>query len=72
MAQEFSTNVNFYSLNVDIQGLNQEAEKLGITKEKIMYLPTFVFFQAGKVHEQHTGVLQKEALIEKTKTVFQL
>lgn len=72
VAAEFNEKVSFYSLNVDTPGLSAEAEKQGINKEKILYLPTFVFFQTGKVQEQQTGVLQKEALIKKVATVFDI
>ncbi len=72
VATEFNGKVTFYSLNVDTPGLSAEAEKLGINKEKILYLPTFVFFQTGKIQEQQTGVLQKEALIKKVATVFDI
>ena len=72
VAGEFNGKVIFYSLNVDTPGLSSEAEKLGINKEKILYLPTFVFFQTGKIQEQQTGVLQKEALIKKVATVFDI
>ncbi len=72
VAGEFNEKVTFYSLNIDTPELSTEAEKLGINKEKILYLPTFVFFQTGKIQEQQTGVLQKEALIKKVATVFDI
>jgi thioredoxin 1 len=70
VAQDFGGKVAFYSVNVDTQGLVDQATALNINKERIEYLPTFVFFQKDKVQEQQTGVIQKEALIEKVKTVF--
>lgn len=72
VAGTFNGTVNFYSVNVDIAGLAQQAETVGITKQKIELLPTFVFFKAGAVQEQHVGVLQKEALTKKIKTAFNL
>ncbi len=70
VAQALTGKVTFYSLNVDNHALTQEAMTLNIPKETIQYLPTFVFFQKGKVQEQQTGVIEKDALIEKVKTMF--
>ncbi len=70
VAQAVGNDIAFYSLDVDNQELNKKAEELGIPKEKIMYLPTVVFFQQGKVHDQVTGAPKKEDLIEKVNSAF--
>ncbi len=72
IAQDCGGKVDFYSVNTDTPGLAEKADALGITKEKIQHLPTFVFFQQGKVREQKVGALSKEELTAKIKTLFSL
>lgn len=72
IANDCGKEVDFYSVNLDTPGLMDEANKLNLVKEPIQYLPTFVFFQAGKVHEQKVGALSKEELTKQIKSVFSL
>jgi thioredoxin 1 len=70
VAKEFEGTVTFYSLDSDNQELMKKAQEAGLSKEPIQYLPTMVFFEKGKVHEQQTGAMPKEELIMKVKTTF--
>ena len=70
VAKEFEGKVTFYSLNCDDQELMKKAQEAGIAKEPVQYLPTLVFLENGKVHEQQTGAMPKEELIAKVKTTF--
>ncbi len=70
VAKEFEGKVTFYSLDCDNQELMKKAQEAGIPKEPVQYLPTVVFFEKGKVHEQQTGAMPKEELIAKVKTTF--
>ncbi len=70
VAKEFEGKVTFYSLNCDKQELTNKAQEVELAKEPIQYLPTIVFFEKGKVHEQQVGAMSKEELIAKVKTTF--
>ena len=71
VAREFNGSVSFYSIDVNNKDLMEKANALKIPKEQIMYLPTLVFLQPGKTHEQITGAPTKEALIDKVKSIFE-
>ncbi len=70
VAQEFEGKVTFYSLDCDNQELMKKAQEAGIPKEPVQYLPTVVFFEKGKVHEQQVGAMPKDELISKVRTTF--
>jgi|GEM_PF-2286980 len=70
VAKEFEGKVTFYSLNCDNQALMEKAQEAGLPKEPVQYLPTIVFFEKDKVHEQQTGAMPKDELIAKVKTTF--
>jgi len=72
VAKEFKGQVTFYSLNVDAPEVMKKAEEEHLGKGSITALPTIVFLQKGKVHEQEIGALPKEKLVEKVKTYFAL
>jgi thioredoxin 1 len=70
VAKEFEGKVTFYSINCDNQEIMKKAQEAGIPKEPVQYLPTLVFLEKGKVHEQVTGALPQEELVSKVKTTF--
>ncbi len=65
LAGEFEGTIRMGKLNVDNNP--QMAAKYGIVG-----IPTLLFFNKGKVVDQHTGLLSKEALKKKISAVFNL
>lgn len=70
VAKEFTGKVTFYSINCDNQEIMKKAQEAELSKEPVQYLPTLVFLEKGKVHEQVTGAMPEEELVAKVKTTF--
>lgn len=72
IAQHFVGKVDFYSINLENHEVVQEAEKEGINKDPIEAIPTFVFLQNGKVHDQTRGFPGQEKFENMIKEKFGL
>lgn len=70
VAKEFKGKITFYSINCDNQEVMKKAQEANLPKEAVQFLPTLVFLEKGKVHEQVTGAMPQEELVSKVKTTF--
>lgn len=72
VAKEFNGKVTFYSIDCDNPTVMQKAEEEHLAKGAVTSLPTIVFLQKGKVHEQKIGAMPKDMLIAEVKSSFGL
>ena len=72
VAKEFKGKVTFYSIDCDNPSIMQKAEEEHIAKGTVTSLPTIVFLQKGKIHEQKIGAMPKDMLITEVKNSFGL
>lgn len=62
--------IDFYSINIDNQEIMQQVESKKLSKEGIVYLPTFLMIQSGKETKQLTGAKKKDDMIAEIKKAF--
>lgn len=72
IAQALAGNVSFYALNVQNETLVNEMVQKGLIKDEIEAIPTFAFYQKGKVKDTVRGFAGKEGLEQQVKEHFDL
>ncbi len=72
LAAQYKDRINFYSINVNQEEIVNQADALGLTEGKVMYLPTIVLLQNGAIKEQVTGGITEAELEAKIKTTFKI
>jgi thiol-disulfide isomerase/thioredoxin len=71
LAKELSS-VDFYHINIDNQELMKHVDEQKVSKDGIVYLPTFIMKHSDKVHEQMHGAKDKKDMTKKIKETFGL
>jgi len=72
LAQQFKDEVTFYAINVEDGAIVKAMETEGFLTEQVVAIPTFVFYEKGKVAATTRGFGGKEQLASEIKKQFSL